>query len=174
MSPCHFERVKTPPLGQGVCQSCLRGRREYEHRPHRARNCSVVIHTQEGLVEPSRLMSSGTTPGGLLRPQESYPTCSRWGCYIFQLVGIEKSVRETCSGGSEVLPQICISTPRSQQDPRPRQPPGPVAPAPPALAGTPLLSKSVLSSSQGLVRAAARLWPWPPPPSVPTPPSPPH
>ena len=110
-----------------------------------------------------------STPGGLLRPQESSPTCSWWGRYIFQLVGIEKSVRETCSGGSEVLPQICISTPRSQQDLRPRQPPGPVAPAPPALAGTPLPSKSVFSSSRSLVRAAARLRLWPPPPSVPTP-----
>lgn len=67
MSPCHFERVKTPPLGQGVCQSCSEVDVSTNTKapglqagPHRARDCSVVIHTQEGLVETSRLVSSGT------------------------------------------------------------------------------------------------------------------
>lgn len=66
---CHrvtSQRVKTPPLCQGVCNTS-----EVDVNmnmkalgpqagPHCARDCSVVTHTQEGLAEASRLVSSGT------------------------------------------------------------------------------------------------------------------
>lgn len=102
---------------------------ELQAGPHRARDCSVVILTREGLAETSRLLSSG--PGTICsrRPAQTpgiLPHLLPVGLLmLFQLVGTAQSVQETRSGGVNFLLKYV-----PPQGRRTHQPPGAVAPAP--------------------------------------------
>lgn len=94
-------------------------------------------------------------PGGLLRLQKASSACSLHGFYVL-LVGGHRKKKASRKRALWAVTFFfkCVSTSRSQQDPRPRRPPGAAAPAP-LSAQIHLLSKSVLSSPQGLLTAAA-------------------
>lgn len=118
-----------------------------------ASDCSVVIHTQAGPVEASGLLSSGNgtvcprrpaqAPGSLMHLfAAGLLHCSSWWAQE------KKRTQETCFVGIEVLLQMCVSTSEATSASRSSSPA-------PVSAQTHLLSKSVLSSPQGLLPAAA-------------------